>query len=302
MGCPDWPTCFGNMIPPTERYQVEFQPNHQYKKGQFIIVNDSLKYAKAAFTSGASFSNNDWQQYEKHNYAKFNLYQTWIEYINRLTTGVLGILMLIHVVWSYRAYFKTNRAVFWLSFSFLILTGIEAWLGKVVVDTNLAVVKVTAHMLLSILIALVAVIIIRRLESEERVANHTLKWITNITLLLLLSQIILGTEVREQVDEVAKSFGYMKRENWIDQLNIYFDVHKISAWLVALLCIIVFWLSLSYKQLMQKAILIFVVVLLTMCMGLILSGFDMPAFAQPAHLLLAAILFVQVFSIRLALK
>lgn len=302
MGCPDWPTCFGNMIPPTERYQVEFQPDHHYKKGQFIIYNDSLKYAKEAFTSTSAYNTANWQQYEKHNYAKFNLSQTWIEYINRLTTGLLGILMLIHVVWTYRAYFKTNRAIFWLSFSFLVLTAIEAWMGKVVVDTNLAVVKVTAHMLLSLLIALIAVVIIHRLENGEKVLNPALKWITTATIVILFVQIILGTEVREQVDEIAKSFGYTHRENWISRLNSYFDIHKVTAWIVATLAIIVFWLSLAYRQLQKNGVYIFITILLTMCMGLILAGFDMPSFAQPVHLLLAAVLFIQLFTLRLKLK
>ena len=192
--------------------------------------------------------------------------------------------------------------MFWLSCSFLVLTAAEAWLGKVVVDTNLAVVKVTAHMLLSLLIALVAVIIIYRLEAQEPVTSKLFKWLTTLTLVVVLLQIILGTEVRQQVDEIAKRFGYLQRGSWISGLNSYFVIHKINAWVATVLSIVVFWLSLSYKQLQKKGVIVFVVVLLAMCMGLILAGFDMPAFAQPAHALLAAILFVQLFAIRLRIK
>src|ERR1700740_2020394 len=115
MGCPDWPTCFGNLIPPTEYSQVIFQPHHDYKKGQFIIQNDSLKYAKEKFTSSDTYNPAEWQQYEKHNYAKFEVYQTCIEYCNRLCTGVLGFLLLAHVIWSFRRYYKTNKSIAWLS-------------------------------------------------------------------------------------------------------------------------------------------------------------------------------------------
>ena len=37
MGCPDWPKCFGYLIPPTERAQLEWQPHQEYHKGEVII-------------------------------------------------------------------------------------------------------------------------------------------------------------------------------------------------------------------------------------------------------------------------
>ena len=42
MGCPDWPKCFGYLIPPTERSQLEWKPNSEYNKNQIIIIDENL--------------------------------------------------------------------------------------------------------------------------------------------------------------------------------------------------------------------------------------------------------------------
>ncbi len=302
MGCPDWPTCFGNAIPPTQEYQVHFRANHSYKAGQFIIYNDSLKYAKGAFQSSGTYRAADWQQYEKNNYAKFNVYQTWIEYINRLTTGLLGFIIIAHIIWSFRLFYKTRRAVVYWSLSLLLLTGFEAWLGKVVVDTNLAVVKVTLHMLLALLIAAVAVIIIHKVKREERVRSTRLKWLSTIALVAVLAQIVLGTDVREQVDEISLAMSYAGRDTWISHLNNWFNVHQYSAWISALLCIYLFWQSLPYKTLQRSASLILASVVGTILLGLILLNANIPAAAQPLHLLLSSVLIIALFGYRLKVQ
>ena len=42
MGCPDWPKCFGYLIPPTERSQLDWKPNSDFNKNQIIIIKDEL--------------------------------------------------------------------------------------------------------------------------------------------------------------------------------------------------------------------------------------------------------------------
>ena len=89
MGCPDWPKCFGYYIPPTQLSELTWQPNSAFQKGQVIIKDEVLLVAKSDFKTGASFNSSTWEKYAKHDYAIFNVYHTWIEYINRLV-GALG--------------------------------------------------------------------------------------------------------------------------------------------------------------------------------------------------------------------
>ena len=302
MGCPDWPTCFGNAIPPTEEYMVHFQKAHLYKKGQFIIYNDSLKYAKTNFTSSTVYNQNDWQQYEKNNYTKFNVAQTWIEYINRLVTGLLGFVIIAHIVWSFRLFWKKKKSIVWWSLSLLILTLFEAWLGKIVVDTNLAVVKITLHMLFALLIGFVAVIVLQKLKDENKVKNKSLKWLSTAAFVLVLLQIVLGTDVREQIDEISIAMSFTGRETWIHQLNNVFLIHQNTAWIAALLCIYLFWQSLPYEALQRVSYYILLSVLATVGVGLILFYTNLPQAAQPLHLLLSSILLTALFAYRLKIR
>ena len=83
MGCPDWPKCFGYLIPPTERAQLDWKPGHKYTKGQVIILKEELRVANKNFSSSDSFDEDNWGLYTQHDYALFNPYHTWIEYLNR---------------------------------------------------------------------------------------------------------------------------------------------------------------------------------------------------------------------------
>lgn len=302
MGCPDWPTCFGNMIPPTQYSQVIFQPHHSYSKGQFIIYNDSLKYAREKFRSTESYNAGDWKQYEKHNYAKFEVYQTWIEYINRLCTGLLGFLLVIHLVWSFVKFYKTNKGIVWLSLSLILLVAFEAWLGKVVVDTNLGLIEVSAHFLPVLALAIIPVTIINKLHPKEKVENNPLKWLILFAILVTLAQIIIGTDVRSQIDVIAKSLGYQHRLVWIGLLNNIFTMHEIVGSALAVLCVLVFWRSISYTGLQKLAVPVLGTVLLSVATGLIMAALHIPAFVQPVHLLLSAILFTLLFALQLRVK
>ena len=76
MGCPDWPKCFGLLIPPTDEKKIFWKQNHFYEKNDMLIHSDTLWVSKADFSSTKEFNSKNWKKYEKHNYAKFNVFHT----------------------------------------------------------------------------------------------------------------------------------------------------------------------------------------------------------------------------------
>lgn len=270
MGCPDWPKCFGRWIPPVNESQ---------------LPPDFEKYLN--------------RQEIDHS---FNPYHTWIEYINRLMGALLGLLTLVHAIWSFKKFRHTKPSVALLSFLMLATVAFQGWLGKMVVDTNLHVVKVTIHMIIALLITLFPLMIISRLVPEKIPAGKSIKILTGIAIFTVLLQIILGTQVREQIDEISKSLNYSQRELWINSLDIIFLIHRSFSWLVALSVFVLLWQSQVYPGLKKHRLFILSFFLLTAIAGLIMYFINIPALAQPLHLLFAALLFTGLFSLLLRLK
>jgi heme a synthase len=270
MGCPDWPKCFGRWIPPTDASQlpVDFE---RYLKAQDIDHS-------------------------------FNVYHTWVEYINRLLGALLGVFIFIHFVWSFFKFRKTNRLIATFSFLLLITVGFQGWLGKKVVDANLAAVKITTHMLVALVIAAIPLLIIYKLKIQEKIKDGFLKIVSTAVIGTILLQIVLGTQVREQIDEISKSLGYSQRELWIGQLDTVFIIHRSFSWLAAAGCLLLFWKARRYTGLRSISLFIISVVIGTILLGIIMAWFSIPALAQPLHLLFASMLVLAVFTFRLKIK
>lgn len=264
MGCPDWPTCFGLWIPPLT--EADLPPDYLDYLGKQDIDHS------------------------------FNVYHTWIEYINRLLGALLGIIVLIHFVWSVRLFGKSRRAIAIASFFMLCLVIFEAWLGKLVVDGNLEVNAITYHMLGALFLGIIPLLIRYRLR-ERNVPVYLPKLVIRLFMLLgilLLVQIILGTQVREEIDIISKALDYGHRDLWIDRLGSSFIVHRSFTWLPLLLSsFLVYRLTkLSFLRVRNMLIGIVFVILLT-ALGMVYIG--MPALLQPTHLIIATIFFNFIF-------
>lgn len=264
MGCPDWPRCFGKWIPPTNASE---------------LPADYENYLK--------------QQDIDHT---FNVYHTWVEYVNRLLGALLGVLLLIQFVWAVKLFWKSNRTIVLFCGITLLLTGFQGWLGKRVVDANLATVKITIHMLVALLIAAMALTVVYLQQAKNSVINKKLGNITLLTTALLTVQIIIGTNVREQIDLISKQLNYEGRELWIAKLDVSFYIHRSFSLVIAALCIYTFFQFKKAGLHLFSSKLIIFCVLAEIAAGVAMNYFNVPALAQPIHLLLSSILFVLLYN------
>lgn len=263
MGCPDWPTCFGRWVPPTNASQ---------------LPPDFEKYLK--------------QQDIDHT---FNVFHTWTEYVNRLLGALLGLFLFIQFIWSLK-FWKKNRKIIWLCLCTLLLTGFQAWLGKKVVDTNLATLKITTHMLVALLIAALSFTVIHWLQPTKKLHNKAISITTLIVLLLLVVQIILGTQVRQQIDVISKAMDYNNRAYWIEKLDYVFYIHRSFSLVVAALCVYLVVQFNRRNTAPTSTRLVLFCIIGEMVLGVIMSYLNIPALAQPLHLLLSAILFIALYN------
>lgn len=290
MGCPDWPKCFGYYIPPTEEKELLFTSGKEYDKGQVIIKDQKLLVAKTDFKAQSSFEPSDWEKYTKHDYALFNPFHTWVEYLNRLVGALAGLACLVTFFLSF-GYWKDNKKQIALYFLICFLMGFQAWLGKTVVDSVLNPYKITTHMLVALLIVSLQLFGIFTAQNSRKsiVIDRKFKLILGIAVGLTIIQIILGTQVRESVDTIIE-MGLPKKA-WIQNPKINFYIHRSFSILVLIVNAFLFYrnrkLGLGFTKMNWVAVLI----LLEILSGISMYYLNFPFGTQTIHIVLATLLF-----------
>ena len=293
MGCPDWPKCFGHLIPPTSISQIEWSPKKTYNKGVILKHDGKLIVSKKKFVSKNKINLSNWENYTKHNYSDFDATKTWIEFINRLLGVIAGLATLIMFFISLTYWNKKNILIF-NSFLIIVGMGFQAWLGKLVVDSNLAPYKITVHMLMALVIISLIIYSIFKAKNykESKIIKDTfIKNLILFSVFVSLFQIIIGTQVREFIDLQYEIYGPNKKNQWLNVPNFYFYFHRSFSILIILLNFSLYYLikSKNYSSILIEKIGIIIV--LEILVGIIMFYLDFPFLSQPIHLLLATILF-----------
>jgi heme a synthase len=268
MGCPDWPTCFGRLIPPTQESQLPADYHQRYAIG----------YKDTAF----------------------NPVKTWTEYLNRLTGVCIGLLIFL-TAWRSRIFLREDKAVFYLSLTAFFLVGFQGWLGSAVVASKLTPLIITLHMLVALVIVALLIYVFARSQKSRwpviRREELPPKFMTvlMVAMGMTIIQIMMGTQIRETVDVLANEHSYIERRFWRNDFPIIFYVHRSFSSLILFTNAWMAWKV--YRQFGRNALIVKValsilgLIVTAILTGIAMDRLGMPAVAQPLHLLMANLIF-----------
>lgn len=278
LGCPDWPRCFGEWIPPMDISELPQNYKEVYK-----IAGKTI--------------------------ADFDPFKTWTEYINRLLGVVLGILIIGLFIKSFR--FKDyERNLPWFCAGLLFLVIIQGGVGALVVSTHLKPFLITIHMFLAVLL-LFGLLYLKKycndLEDTSIVAPLDSKglFITKILVSSVFIQVLLGTQVRQQVDHLTRDTQTTPLETVVEHLGGIFYVHRSFSILIVGLffyLIVYFHRSRYNRGAFFLTMMGFFCVLGNVATGITLNYFGFPANAQPPHLFFGVAALGFLYSLKLNLK
>lgn len=278
MGCPDWPTCFGQWIPPTDEAQLP--------------ANYHEIYAQRGYEN-----------------TEFNPVKTWTEYCNRLIGATTGLLVLL-TAWASRIFLKTDKTIFYLSLTSVFLISFQGWLGSSVVASNLKPVMITLHMLLALFIVALIIYTIARSQRDtyspvgiDRLPEK-FRSVLLAAMAMTLLQVMMGTQVREAVDFIAHEHSYIDRQYWRDDFPIIFYIHRSFS---AIILFTNLWLVWNIRRgvdprniLYPAGTALMILIAVAILAGMSLDRLGFPATAQPVHLLMANMIFGLQFFIFIA--
>lgn len=283
MGCPDWPTCWGCMIPPTSVDQVDFDklPIERFQKKAERMGRDPATITEESLR------------------AEFNPRHVWTEFFNRLCSLPVGFFSLATFI---AAFWQRGKRplVFWMAFSSLVVVLINAWMGARVVYSGLKPGVLTTHLALAM--ALTGMLVYcawRGTDTPWRVRMSPaslakLRLAVAILLAATLFEGVIGAQVREMTDELAKFHTNAPRSSWIGELegSWKYLIHRSFSWVVFGATLWAWMLSVKHREggvgKVEKTVL--GIVLAQMLLGVVMSQIHIYSWVQVLHVGLAAVL------------
>jgi cytochrome c oxidase assembly protein subunit 15 len=278
LGCPDWPRCFGQWVPPMNISELPADYKEVYKISGKMI-------------------------------ADFDPFKTWTEYINRLLGVVLGFFITLLFIFSFKLR-HTERNIPWFCAGLLILILVQGGVGALVVSTHLKPFLITIHMFLAIILLFGLLYLRKYCDDLEDTAivqpvDGKALLISQVLVGLTFLQVLMGTQVRQQVDHLTRDTGAFTYENVVEGLNWMFYIHRsFSLVIVGFFLYLLLYLHRTRfnRGAFFTTLFAFFCVVANVVTGIALNYFDFPTNAQPPHLFFGVMTLGLLYSLKLNLK
>jgi len=271
MGCPDWPTCFGQLIPPTSEAQLP--------------ADWRVRYADRGYAE-----------------ADFDPIKTWTEFVNRLVGVTIGLMSIatVALAWLAARSGAVLPKVAWAATFALLMVILNGWIGSMVVASNLRPVMVSLHMLGAFFVQMgfIYALVWSRPGHFTQAATALPTWFAKAVLAILLAlvvQIFLGIQIRESVDLISRTVDELRRDEWMTAVPWIFYVHRSFSWVVLALVGWILWQvyrsDAARQNLGRITAVLVALVVIEMLLGAALNHLGFPLVAQPLHLLTAHLIY-----------
>ncbi len=278
LGCPDWPTCWGKLIPPWKIEQVDPASFSDRKMETFKRKAERLGRDPSLITRESLKG-------------EFDPVKTWTEFINRLFALPVTVATLGLMVVALRRKDLTGR-VRKCAVASVLLVLFNAVLGAAVVFSGLHTGIITAHLAAAFLLLFVLIYVMWAGVTEgsrRAMIPGANRFQVGILLVVVLIEGLLGSQLREMTDELQMKFGTGSRGSWVAQIesSVVFLVHRSFSWLIFGAALFVCWKA-GWRGRVPRAVL--VIVFGFMLMGLVFTHIEINAVVQVLHVGLASVL------------
>lgn len=274
LGCPDWPTCWGCLIPPWKVEQVD------------LSKLDFEKFQRKAERLGRDPDTVT----PEHILESFNPVHTWTEFVNRLFSlpvGVFSLLAAVGAAWHRKRWPWVNVA----ALASFILVLVNAVLGAMVVYSGLKPGVITAHMAMAMLLLVLLAYAAWRatpapwLIPGDDAGRRRLRWAVLLLLGLIVIEGILGSQIREKTDELAKSHAGVPRGEWVGELEAtwVYLAHRSFSWAILAAGIWTWLVAGRLGRPGRVAASVMAIIFAQMLLGLIMAQVHIYAAVQVLH-------------------
>lgn len=253
LGCPDWPLCFGRIIPPTSLSQLppDIDP------------------------------------------ATFNITLAWIEYTNRLVGVLTGFFIILSTFFSFKYYRTRKQVFIPVAASLVLVlvegwlgsVVVSSFLNPLIITMHMLL----ALVIISLLVY--AWLQAYFIENPPSPVAGTRRWqYTALALwVLIVAEILLGTEMRAGLEEISSALPQLNESDWLSVLPPLKYFHTVLGILVtalaAYLAISIYRGNENYPDVVKPAALgVAVILFVQILLGETMVFFRIPDVVRLFHM------------------